>query len=293
MSSKTTIAIAIQTMCGQIINNTNSMQTIANDVDSNGIIVDFVDSLSYINNIGKLIDAARKSGFVDVVTNDSKVMVNAIMKYSTGISSSTTKMVMGSVNVTNFFTIINPVSTGASYNTDYTVSDSDIIYPDPYDTSEYLIKLSNLVQGFSTLSTNLNMFVGSSATMTTTTVLQTQQADAVTNDIVVNGGIINELQIITSNLTLSNTSGNSGNNSYAIGVDTGSGAVTITLPNDAAKTNGRSYKIFDAGGNASTNNITISGNGLLIGGSSSITISTNYESTLLIYSSVKNKWFSI
>jgi hypothetical protein len=52
-SNKTTIAIAIQTMCGQIINNTNAMQIIVNNsIDSSGIIVDFIDLFNYVNNIG-------------------------------------------------------------------------------------------------------------------------------------------------------------------------------------------------------------------------------------------------
>jgi hypothetical protein len=183
--------------------------------------------------------------------------------------------------------------------TDYTIADSEILYPIPYDTSTYLTKLSNLIQGFTTMSSNLNMFVNTGTTTNTNTnttivtAIQNQQSDVVTNDVIVNGGVINELQIVTSNITLSNTTGNFGNNSYAIGVDTSAGEITITLPNDTARTNGRSYKIFDAGGNASTNNITILGNGLLIGGSSSAVINVDYKSILLIYSSSKNKWFSI
>lgn len=294
MSSKTIIANAIQTMCGQIITNTNAMQTIASNLDSDGIIVDFDESLVYINTIGKLIEGCRKSGYVDVVTTDEKVIVNAIMKYSMGISSQTTKMTMGSVNVTKIFTIINAVETGACYPTDYTYANDDVIYPEPYDTSAYMEALTNIAQGFSTMSSNLNMFAtpGTNAIAPITPSVSIKQVQPVEPLIVVQkeqtqkNDDDSNLQIVTSDLTLL-TFGK------IIGCDTCVSAITITLPDEQNRKNGLICKIFDAGGNAEINNIIILGNGLQINDSTSVTLAKNYAIINVIYSEIKNKWFII
>lgn len=63
-------------------------------------------------------------------------------------------------------------------------------------------------------------------------------------------------------------------------VDT-TGARTINLP--ANPTNGDAYRIKDSTGTASSNNITVSGNGKNIEGTASATINTNYGSLFLVY----------
>lgn len=72
---------------------------------------------------------------------------------------------------------------------------------------------------------------------------------------------------------------------------TTTGVVTITLPTDQT-TVGRILTIKDAGGNASTNNITIATQGSeTIDGAASYVISSNYES-VTIYTDGTN-WFII
>lgn len=59
-NNKSAIATTIQNMCSQIIENINQLQLIANNVDSSGIIIDFDQSLEYINNIGKILENSKK-----------------------------------------------------------------------------------------------------------------------------------------------------------------------------------------------------------------------------------------
>ncbi len=72
-----------------------------------------------------------------------------------------------------------------------------------------------------------------------------------------------------------------------IGIDTTSGAVTVTLPSAGAVA-GKVFIIHDEGGTAGSNNITVATEGSeTIDGSSTATISTNYGS-LRIYSDGTN-----
>lgn len=70
-----------------------------------------------------------------------------------------------------------------------------------------------------------------------------------------------------------------------VGVDTGAGVMTITLP--ASPATGRHITVYDAGGAAAGSNITIDGNGknIAAGGTSAGTklINTAYESYILTY----------
>jgi len=102
-------------------------------------------------------------------------------------------------------------------------------------------------------------------------------------------GLILQMQHVTTNTTLSSTSGASGGYSYAIGVDSTDESITITLP--PSPENGRVYSIIDIGGNASSNNITIDGNGKNIIGSSTVIMNNDYNSVQLIFSSNKDQWF--
>jgi hypothetical protein len=72
-------------------------------------------------------------------------------------------------------------------------------------------------------------------------------------------------------------------------VDTTSSAVTVTLPSAAAF--GDEIQIVDGGGNAGTNNITISRNGNNIGGSASdLTLNTNDATRTLVYYNASRGW---
>lgn len=288
MSSKTIIANAIQTMCGQIITNTNAMQTIASNLDSDGVIIDFDESLIYINAIGKIIEGCRKSGYVDVVTTDEKVIVNAIMKYSMGISSQTTKMVMGSVNITKLFTIINTVGSGACYPIDYTYADDSVIYPEPYDTQTYVEALGNIAQGFVTMSNNLNMFAtpGTNVITPVTPTVSVQPVVSTEASVVTQKVDETNLKVITTDFNLSGLE-------KIIGCDTSVCSITVTMPDKQNRKNGTSYKIFDIGGNAEINNVTISGNGLKINGETTIVLKKNYDVINVIYSEIKENWFII
>jgi hypothetical protein len=75
--------------------------------------------------------------------------------------------------------------------------------------------------------------------------------------------------------------------------DTTSSVLTVTLPS-AAERDGHAVTVVDAGGNAGTNNITISsGSGANVDGSDQdLTISTNYGELTLVYSGDETGWFT-
>jgi len=90
--------------------------------------------------------------------------------------------------------------------------------------------------------------------------------------------------LVTSNITLDNTH-------YVILANSSGGTFTITLPSNPV--DGQAYKIKDAGGDALTNNITISGNGKQIDSGSSATINTDYGALEFVYNSQLDKWFTL
>lgn len=87
---------------------------------------------------------------------------------------------------------------------------------------------------------------------------------------------------------VSNSIVNLTGNEYVVLVDTSLNGVTINLP--ASPVSETAFKIKDTG-NALTNNITVSGNGNNIDGSSSISINTNYGAIELIYNGTE--WYVI
>ena len=86
---------------------------------------------------------------------------------------------------------------------------------------------------------------------------------------------------VTANTTLNATY-------FVVLVDTSGGAITITLP--ASPATGQAYKIKDTG-NGLTNNVTISGNGKNIDGSSTASINTDYGALELVYDGTA--WYSL
>jgi hypothetical protein len=73
-------------------------------------------------------------------------------------------------------------------------------------------------------------------------------------------------------------------NDYRISVDSSGGTVSVTLPSSTVKIqNGETFIIKDSGGGATTNNITISGNGNSIDGSATYVIANNYASVVLTF----------
>jgi hypothetical protein len=90
------------------------------------------------------------------------------------------------------------------------------------------------------------------------------------------------IRITSTNITLLNSD-------YVILVTTTGGTRTITLP--SSPLNGQAYKIKDSGGNAATNNITISGNGKNIEGSSTATINTAFGGVEIVFSTTLNQWY--
>lgn len=102
-------------------------------------------------------------------------------------------------------------------------------------------------------------------------------------------GIIFPYQTVNGNFTITSTSGPNSGQSYAIGVNTSSLAITITLPTGnttdalSAKVLGRVYYIFDIGNNASINNITINANNNgTIEGNRTLTLNGNCNSITII-----------
>ena len=87
---------------------------------------------------------------------------------------------------------------------------------------------------------------------------------------------------ISSNTTLDDSY-------YVVLVDSTGGAVTVTLP--ASPTTGQAYKIKDSGGDALSNNITISGNGNNIDDATSATINTDYGAIEVVYDGTK--WYTL
>lgn len=75
--------------------------------------------------------------------------------------------------------------------------------------------------------------------------------------------------------------------------DTNDSTQTITIPADA-EADGKEVTVQDAGGNASTNAITVSaGSGANVDGSDQdLTITSNYGSLTLTYSADETGWFS-
>jgi len=75
--------------------------------------------------------------------------------------------------------------------------------------------------------------------------------------------------------------------------DTNDSALTVTVP-EAAEVDGKRVVVTDAGGNAGTNNITVSaGSGNNVDGSDQdVTISTNYGEAALVWSDDESGWFS-
>jgi len=75
--------------------------------------------------------------------------------------------------------------------------------------------------------------------------------------------------------------------------DTNDSVLTVTVP-EAAEVDGKTVTVQDAGGNAGTNNITISaGSGNNVDGSDQdLTISTNYGSATITWSEDETGWFS-
>lgn len=78
-----------------------------------------------------------------------------------------------------------------------------------------------------------------------------------------------------------------------IGCDSSGGAVTVNLPTASSSGAGKKLIIKDEGGNATTNNISIVGNGSdVIDGSGTQSLVVNYESVTLVCDGV-SKWFII
>lgn len=105
------------------------------------------------------------------------------------------------------------------------------------------------------------------------------------NDIALHNGLVNQIQSVNSNTSITSTSGPSSTIPSIIGVHTNSGAITITLPGSSGNglVAGRTYVIFDQDGSAQNNNITIdAGSGISINGSQTTTINQNYGSLTVI-----------
>lgn len=107
------------------------------------------------------------------------------------------------------------------------------------------------------------------------------------NDVKMNNGIVLAQRTINSSgtHTLTSTSGpNSGHDAIiSVDTETAAGATTINLPTDSSRESGRFFYIHDSTGSANTYNITVSGNGVNINGSSTFVLNENYNSVTIIY----------
>ena len=105
-------------------------------------------------------------------------------------------------------------------------------------------------------------------------------------DTKMNSGLVLEYQTISaSTYAMTSTSGAAGGFDYAIGCDTSSNAITITLPTTSANGMelGRMYYIFDKAGNANSNNIIIdAGTNAKINTAQTLVIDAAYNSVTLM-----------
>jgi hypothetical protein len=79
---------------------------------------------------------------------------------------------------------------------------------------------------------------------------------------------------------------------YWVGVDSTGSAVTLNLPNRTLLTDSWSCIIKDIGGDAGTNNITITPDGGKIDGSGTKVISSNYGSVTIRYNKANNQFYT-
>ena len=107
------------------------------------------------------------------------------------------------------------------------------------------------------------------------------------NNVVLLNGLVLSTEIVTSDTNISDLS----QQPCILGVDTTNSLITITLPNDATRVNGRYYYIFDYGGNATNNNIIIDGNDSNISGNSQYIIQSNYNCVTLVW--LNTSWYII
>lgn len=111
---------------------------------------------------------------------------------------------------------------------------------------------------------------------------------SIANDTEMNSGLVLDCKSITNSnspFTLTNSSGTGGGFNYAVGCNTSSGVITVNLPTTSGNgmEDGRMYYIFDQGGNATSNNITIDAqSGGTINDSQTYVISSNYNSVTLM-----------
>lgn len=155
----------------------------------------------------------------------------------------------------------NKVITNLRFTKDGNSVTSDLSSIIIYDISENNFTVSPSVQGFQYPSSYV----------------PTQQTSLLTL------GNRNETsnKIVTGSTTLTNSD-------HTVFVDSSGSTLTVTLV--AAPKDGLVYTIKDATGNASTNPITIDGNGKTIDGQTSITINIDYYGFELTYSATLDAW---
>jgi len=102
------------------------------------------------------------------------------------------------------------------------------------------------------------------------------------DDVKLQNGVVYAVRSVTANTTITSTTGPNSGHDYLLLVDSSSIAITVTLPSDSSRETGRSYYIAD-NGNAATNTITVNGNGKNISGSTTYTITQDYNTITVVY----------
>ena len=125
-------------------------------------------------------------------------------------------------------------------------------------------------------NTTSSILVGSEATPQTTF--------QVIGSSYMSGGVSHKRKITTTNYTVSTTD-------YYIGVDSTSNTVKVTLPVASSMIDGQTVVVKDEGGNAGSNNITISGSAAdTIDGQNQVVLESPYAS-IQLYCDGVNKYF--
>lgn len=222
-----------------------------------------------------LVDSASDS----VLVEDSGVLKKRTVASIIGSSSIT--------GATNGLTKVGQVVVlGGALTGDTTISGS------------HTLALSSLT-AFNATATNIALtgIVGITGALTTTTTatiggaltLSSVAAGAATNDVlVIDGGVVKKIDpsvlgednnsLIISGISSATTLDAS---YYVVLGDSTGGGFIITLP--ASPATGQSYIIKDSGGDALSNNITVSGNGKTIDGGANATINTDYGAFEIVY----------
>lgn len=275
-------------------NNTGNLMLMAkhcsliNDANDSGIIVSEGAVLSGLSNNSLIIGGRNarliSSDFTNVFGQNNWSIdsdTSNVFGYFTTAVTSDFAFVSGYQNLSRASYAATMI--GGSGNTIDTAVESAIIAGTNNSLKRNYSMMINCRSSSVTASTR-NTFIGLSGFSATASI--PDDSVVVQNLLITQGLYLDNLAVGSGSTTLNTKSG-------VYLVNTTTGAATVTLPSVSSLFDGYTINIKDSGGLAGTNNITIAGNGNNIDGLSSQTISNNYGSMTVHYSSTDGAWFII